>query len=70
MKVAILICDGGDGSASLSWFKNIDLAKTLCDKYEEYYQNEGGPEVVEVQSDFNPPFGFSDYDYLENGDRV
>jgi len=37
-----LICDGGDGSANMRWFDDLDLVKRLCDE-EEYYQNEGSP---------------------------
>lgn len=59
MKVAILICDGGDGSAVLRWFKNIELADALANseesEYEEFYMNEGSATIIEVDEDFIPP---------------
>lgn len=60
MKVAILICDAGDGSAYLNWFKDVALAKSVCNKHEEYYMNEGSPEIIEVPDGWSPPSGFSD----------
>lgn len=60
MKVYILICDNGDGSSSLHFFKHKEVAQELCDNEEEYYSNEGDPTVIEVQDDFQPPGGFCD----------
>ncbi len=62
MKVAILISDGGDGYASLRWFKNIELAREVVDEYDQFNMNEG-VEVIEVPEDFNPPGGFDDEYY-------
>lgn len=64
MKVAILICDGGDGSAGLRWFKDLLLAERLCETQEDFYQNEGDPEVVDVPDDWEPRGGFDDEYYL------
>lgn len=66
MKVALLISDGGDGSASIRYFKDIKYANELadCDEYcETFGLNEGGAEIIDVQEDFYPPGGFSDYDW-------
>jgi len=63
MKVAILICDGGDGSAHLEWFKDVDHACDLAsddDYCESYGINEGSPEIIEVPDGWTPPGGFSD----------
>lgn len=62
MKVAILISDGGDGYASLRWFKNTELAREVIDEHEQFYMNEG-VEVIDVPEDFNPPGGFDDEYY-------
>lgn len=67
MKVAILISDGGDGSASLRWFKNLKLADELTDDDEHcemFGLNEGGPaEIIEVPDGWEPPGGFDDEYY-------
>lgn len=65
MKVAILISDGGDGYASLLWFKDVKFAADIADRYDQFNINEG-VEVVEVQEDFNPPGGFSDEEWKED----
>lgn len=64
MKVAIAICDNGDGGAGIRWFKDILLAERLCENEENFYQNEGGPEVVDLPDDFTPRGGFDDEYYL------
>ena len=48
-----LICDGGDGSASLHWYSNREeVDKLLLD--ECYYMNEGSPAVtLTVDEDFD-----------------
>lgn len=67
MEVAILICDCGDGSACLRWFRNIHLACALAEdeseEHEEFYQNEGSPVIIQVPDSFTPPGGFSDQHY-------
>lgn len=72
MKVAILICDGGDGSACLRWFKNIPLAEGLAaseeEEQEDFYMNEGSPTIIEVNEDFIPPTyngQFDDHSYRD-----
>lgn len=65
-RVAILISDSGDGSACLRWFKNIEWALSLADadKYcEEFGMNEGSPEVIDVDDNWEPTFGWNDNDY-------
>lgn len=72
MKVAILITDGGDGSASLSWFKDLELAQTVADTddwCETFGMNEGSPTIIEVQDDFVPPGGFHDKHYNAEGEE-
>lgn len=66
MKVALLICDGGDGSACIRWFKDHLLAEKLCETEEEFYQNEGDPEIITVPDDWEPRGGFDDEHYLSN----
>ncbi|WXH66003.1 hypothetical protein NDAWWUGD_CDS0085 [Salmonella phage SeKF_80] len=70
MKVAIIISDGGDGSASLLWFKDLKLADELTsddEHCEVFGLNEGGPaEIIEVPEGWEPPCGFSDK-YYEPG---
>lgn len=43
MRVVGLIIDGGDGSASLQWFTNIELAESYLDDEhcEQFGMNEG-----------------------------
>ncbi|MGL6227927.1 MAG: hypothetical protein ACRC3J_01795 [Culicoidibacterales bacterium] len=44
MRVVGLISDGGDGSASLQWFTNIELAESYLDDdehCEQFGMNEG-----------------------------
>lgn len=67
MKVALLIADGGDGSACIRYFKNVNLAMTLLDDdnyCETFGLNEGDCDVIEVPADFIPPGGYwADEDY-------
>lgn len=65
MKVYLIICDGGDGSASIRYHKNLDIVKKLLDEDEEYYMNEGGYDTIEVAEDFTPPGGYDD-EFYEN----
>ena len=37
-----LVSDGGDGSASIRWFRNKELVDSLLDDNEIYFINEGG----------------------------
>lgn len=62
MKVAILISDDGDGTASLRWFKNIELAEEIAEEKDQFNMNEGS-EIIDVPEDFNPPGGFDDEYY-------
>lgn len=50
-----LICDGGDGSASLRWYSNKEKVDNLLfDECEDYYMNEGSPAVtLTVPIDFD-----------------
>lgn len=47
MKAWAVICDGGDGSASVHWFSSDDISiedlSDLLHNNEELYQNEGSP---------------------------
>jgi hypothetical protein len=43
-----LVCDGGDGSAHIRWFRDKNKVDELLDEdngHEEYYANEGCPSV-------------------------
>lgn len=67
MKVALLISDGGDGSASIHYFKDIQYASELLGK-EDFNLNEG-MDIIDVPHTFTPPGGFSDYTWeLNEGD--
>ena len=49
-----LICDGGDGSASLYWFQDKDLVDRLLDDDENFYLNEGSPaEILALPDDLD-----------------
>lgn len=60
MKVALIICDGGDGYSHIRYYKDLEEANRLCDDVEDFYANEDGPDIIEVPDDFSPPGGFSD----------
>lgn len=62
MKVALLISDGGDGSACIHYFKDIEYARTLevCNEHCEVFGLNEGVDIIEVPEDFEPPGGFSD----------
>lgn len=40
-----LICDGGDGSSSMRWYRNREMVQSLLDD-DDYYANEGSPAVT------------------------
>ena len=40
MKLYVLVCDGGDGSASVEWFKHRDRASQLIDENDYYRCND------------------------------
>ena len=63
MKVYLIICDGGDGSASIRYHKNLDIVKILLEDKEDYYMNEGCWDTIEVADDFMPTGGFDDEFY-------
>lgn len=50
MKVYMLICDGGDGSASIRMFRDPEKVARLLEQ-EDYYMNEGDATVIEVPED-------------------
>lgn len=69
MKIYGLICDSGDGSAYLRWYKNKNVVDKLLDEdsgNEEFYMNEGSPsEELTFPDDFDleaAGFTFSDGD--------
>lgn len=67
MKIALLTCDGGDGSQSIEFYRDTLLAQAVSEdeRYcEEYYGNEGSPTIIEVQDDFKPPFRWADEQYI------
>ena len=45
MKVYGLICDSGDGSATIQWYTDRAKVDKLLEE-EEYYQNEGRPRAT------------------------
>ncbi len=52
-KIYGLICDSGDGSARVVWYKNRKTVDDLLDE-EEYFQNEGSPsETLTFPDDFD-----------------
>lgn len=55
MKVALVICDGGDGSASIAYYRNLEEAKRVVEEEEEYYMNEGSFDIIDVPKDWTPP---------------
>jgi hypothetical protein len=64
MKVYGLICDGGDGSAHVRWYRNEKKIEELLEQ-EEYYQNEGSAITLTFPDDFDleaAGFSFSDDD--------
>lgn len=66
MKVALLVADGGDGSASIRFFRDIELADRLAggdEHCETYCWNEGYPTYIEVPDDFLPPGFWADEYY-------
>lgn len=72
MRVAILIADGGDGSASLSWFRDIELANKVAnddDHCETFGMNEGGTTIIDVHDDFIPPGGWDDENFSLDGEE-
>lgn len=67
MKIALVISDGGDGSASILFFKDIDFAEKVA--YHDYFCEElgmsEGTTVIEVADDFVPPYRWADEDYRQ-----
>ena len=67
MKIALVIADGGDGSASIRFFKDVDLAEEVA--YHDYFCEElsisEGATIIEVGDDFVPPYGWSDDYYRQ-----
>lgn len=66
-KVYGLISDNGDGSSSISWFKDKSIVENLLENDESFYANEGvAAETLVFPDDFNlgsAGFYFSDNDY-------
>jgi hypothetical protein len=60
IKVALCVVDHGDGSAGVRWYRDINLAKQLCDNDESYCGNECGPEIYEMPIGWEPKGGYSD----------
>jgi hypothetical protein len=72
MKIALVIADCGDGSATIRFFKDVDFAEKIA--YHDYFceelaMSEGGT-IIEVPDDFKPPAGWSDQDYREEVERA
>lgn len=65
MKVALLVNNGGDGSYSINYFRDIEMAYTLANEEECFFDSDS-VDIIEVPEDFNPPGGFSDDEYEEN----
>lgn len=51
MKIFYMVCDGGDGSANVHWFKSETYAKRLAVDVEDYYQNEGEVKTLTLPDD-------------------
>lgn len=67
MKIALLTCDGGDGSQNIEFYRDPMLAQAVAEdeRYcEEYYGNEGSATIIEVQDDFEPPYGWGDNQFI------
>lgn len=67
MKIALVIADGGDGSASIRFFRDTLLAEKVVEddnNCEELGMNEGSPTIIEVGEDFVPPWGWDDAHYI------
>jgi hypothetical protein len=67
MKIALVIADCGDGSATIRFFKDVDFAEKIA--YHDYFceelaMSEGGT-IIEVGDDFYPPGGWDDDHYRE-----
>lgn len=58
----MLVCDLGDGSCDIKFFKDTSLAQVLleCDDYSSLFSLNYSPIIINVQDDFNPPGGWSD----------
>ena len=41
-----LIEDNGDGSGSMRWFRNLDIAERLLEDDDNFYANEGCPAIT------------------------
>jgi|AKYZ01.1.fsa_nt_gi hypothetical protein len=65
MKVGLLIADGGDGSASIHYFKDLIYASQLqdCDNHCETFGLNDSMDIIDVPEGFYPPGGFSDYEW-------
>lgn len=63
-----LICDNGDGSGSMQWFRNLDLVEQLLEE-NDFYANKGSLAetlTFPISLDLNLcGFQFSDEDYGE-----
>lgn len=72
MQVAIVIADCGDGSASLRWFKDVELAEEVAyhDHFCEELSISEGATIISVEYDFTPPGGWSDDRYREELQRA
>ena len=60
--VYYLVCDSGDGSASVQFFRNPELAQTLAAEDESYAMNEGNIRSFTVPAGETNIF-FADADY-------
>lgn len=74
-KIYALVCDGQDGSASITWFKDSDIALSLIDPTgdnwrDEFNLNSGFAEILEFPDSVNLEacgFYFSDAEYAPSG---
>lgn len=61
MKVALVIRDCGDGSATIDFYKSIERACFECEEFnEDTCMNDGEPTIIDVPEGFVPPGGWSE----------
>lgn len=79
MKIAYVVSDNGDGSASVRWFKNAAKAQAVVDNdlnCDQFGQNEGSINTLTLPDDFDlDSLGLSEYawdddDYNDDGSRA
>lgn len=58
ISIYLVVCDGGDGSASVRFFKDKTKVDWLLENNEDYYMNEG--RATELQVPFDTVIDYSD----------